>query len=63
MEKWAVRSESLRSLERLPMKRRKSLAGHWVRVGSDQVCPAAERMCDFLLVLSLLLLLVVVAVL
>ena len=47
MEKWAVRSESLRSLERLPMKRRKSLAGHWVRVGSDQVCPAAERMCDF----------------
>jgi len=42
-----------KSLARLPTKRRKSLAGHWARVGSDHVWPAADRMFGLLLVLVL----------
>ena len=34
------------------MKRRKSLDGHWVRVGSVHVVPAADRMCGLALVLA-----------
>ena len=48
-EKACDRSDSLRSLARLPTKRRKSLGGHWVNVGSDHVFPAAERTCVFCL--------------
>ena len=33
------------------MKRRKSLDGHCVRVGSVHVVPAADRMCGLALVL------------